>query len=451
MNANDCDELYISYLFPPSNDASGITVFKRIVENGKKVDILQGKFKAINDLDKYADSYINNRYSVDVKFNYDWTVFIFDYMEKGLNAIGNDYEKIYSRSWLMANHFLASEYKFTHPDVFWTAEFSDPLMYTLNNRVKTFKEMIIDDDDYISRVNEEIKKLNGNFPTIENGASAFFIAEYLVYLFADEVIFTNENQRRIMIDQFPVDLEDLILSKSVIKPHPTLDDKFYQIKNSKLDLDNNYINIAYFGKDYYSKRHFESLFYSIEALNHKFKDKIRFYIYIEDDKIIKNLIPSDSFVVKKPLEYLEFLNATTKFDVLIINDAFTRDNFELNPYLPSKLSDYIGSGRDIWAFYEDGSTLSKLHFKYKSNIESYDDCLNQLVRILEDRGFHDENYSIDENYIYTRLTRLNELYEKEFRRREKLKKELNNLKNENKDIKSSNSWRITKPLRKIRK
>ena len=43
------------------------------------------------------------------------------------------------------------------------------------------------------------------------------------------------------------------------------------------------------------------------------------------------------------LVFFEFLNLTTKFDCLIVNDANTKDYKEINPYLPSKLSDYLGS------------------------------------------------------------------------------------------------------------
>ena len=448
MSVNDCDELYISYLFPPSDAASGITVFKRIVENNRKVDILQGNFKSSNDIEEYVEPYINNRFYVSMQSNPDWAVFIMEFIKKGIELIDRDYKRIYSRSWLMANHFLASEYKFQHPNTHWTAEFSDPLMYTLNNRVKTFKEMDVYDEEYISKVNREIKRLDKDYPLIENNSSAFFIAEYLVYLFADSIIFTNENQCRVMIDQFPIDVEELVLSKSEIRPHPTLDDKFYHIKDVELDLDKDCINIAYFGNDYYSKRHFENLFYAVEALKHRFKDKIRVYIYVSDDKLVKKLIPSDNFTVRKPLEYLEFLNATTKFDILMVNDAITKNIFESNPYLPSKLSDYKGSGSDIWAFYEEGSTLSAMDFKYKSNINDYQECLNQMVRILEDFGYADEEYGADEDYIYDRLSKLNELYEKEFRRREKIKNELKKVKNENKDLKSSNGLKIRKLFKK---
>ena len=330
MGMKNCDELYISYLFPPSNQPSGMTVFKRIVENNKRIDVIQGDFKSSNDIDEYVEPYINNRFYVSMESKQDWAIFIFEYVKKGIKLIDKDYKRIYSRSWLMANHFLASEYKFRHPSVCWTAEFSDPLMYSLNNELRTFKEMIIDDEKYISKINQEIEKLGDDYPIIENKASAYFIAEYLVYLFADKIIFTNENQRRIMVNQFPIDIKELVLSKSEIKPHPTLDNKFYHIKDAKLDLDEDYINLAYFGNEYYGKRHFENLFYAVGALNHKFKDKIKVHLYISDDKLIQKLIPSDNFIVKKPLEYLEFLNATTKFDILIVNDAITKNDFESN-------------------------------------------------------------------------------------------------------------------------
>ena len=149
------------------------------------------------------------------------------------------------------------------------------------------------------------------------------------------------------------------------------------------------------------------------------------------------------FIVKKPFDYFKFLNATTQFDILIVNDVITNDNFKINPYLPSKVSDYLNSGSDIWAFYENKSTLSKMNFKYKSRINDFTQCLNQLVNILHDRRFIDNNYTIDNDYLFKRVTSLNELYETEFRARRKSKKDYE-------DILSSNSWKITKVLRKLK-
>lgn len=433
------EELVISFLFPPSDSVTGITVFKRIIENNEKVDVLQAKYS--NDfnleLNDYIEEYVDDRIIIDTDCCLDWTECIFKFVELGIGSIKKDYEKIYSRSWLMANHFLAFEYTLNHPDAFWSAEFSDPLIYDLSNKPKKYKKMVVDDESYIGKLNAEInifnQKNNTSFPLIENKSSAYFIAEYLVYLFADKVIFTNANQRETMLGQFPVDVYDFVIDKSEIKRHPTLQSRYYHIKESDIDLNDEYINVAYFGTDYYGKRHFEALFYALESLNHRFKDKIRLHLYINDKKLIKRLISTlsvkDNIIVRKPLDYLSFLNATTKFDVLIVNDVITKGNFEINPYLPSKLSDYLGSSRDIWALCERGSTLSAADVRYKSDINDFESCGETLVQILHDRGFVDDDYSFDE-YYNRRLTFLNELYEMEFRKNLELEKELKDLKKE---------------------
>ena len=422
------DELVISFLFPPSDYVSGITVSKRIIENNQVVDVLQAKYdEKSNKFSQCLDEFINQRILVDIDCDVDRTDCIFKFINKGIRLIDNDYSKIYSRSWLMANHFLAFEYKLKNNSTFWSAEFSDPLIYNLDNKKRFYEQMVVDNQKYISKLNGEISKLDMDLPLIENKSSAYFIAEYLVYLFADRIIFTNENQREIMLKQFPIDIYDIVFAKSEIKVHPTLSDKYYHIQKSELNLDDEYINIAYFGSDYYGKRHFESIFSSLESLNHKFKDRIRFYLFVNDKTLLKNLISPlsvrDNIIIKDPLKYLEFLNATTKFDVLLVNDVNTKGSHDINPYLPSKLSDYLGSGSDIWAICEKDSILSKTEVKYKSYLDDYNSSCLELVKILEDYGFPDENYSFDD-YFSQRLTFLNQLYEKEFRKNLRLKKQL---------------------------
>ena len=461
MSAN-CDELYISCLFPPSDYVSGINVLKRIIESNAEVDVLHINLKSSNRsvLNKKIEKFINNHLIIDIDCNYDWADCIFEVINKGIPAIQKDYRKIYSRSWLMSNHFLALEYKFLHDDVFWQAEFSDPLIYDLSNKPKRYKQMIIDNNEYIAKINNQIDNYNSehgtDFDLVENKTSAYFICEYLTYLFADELVFTNENQREIMLNQFPIDIKDHIINKTEIKPHSVLPDEYYHLDEVDLDLDNESINIAYFGNDYYGKRHFESIFYAFETLNHKYLDKVKFHIYTSDDNIFESLIraldSSNNFIVKKPLPYLEFLNACTQFDVLVVTDAITKGNFEVNPYLPSKLSDYLGSNTDIWAFYEKGSSLSKYDLKYKSDISDFKGCRSQLVKILDDYDFADEDCTVDdEGYFLKRLTVLNELYEMEFRRKVNFRNKAEDLQKLNEEILSSNSWKLTEPLRKIRR
>ena len=427
------DMLVVSFLFPPLDYVSGITVSKRIIENNQIVDVLQSKYDADknNKFNEYLEEFINQRILVDMDCDVDWSDCIFKFINRGIKHIKKDYSNIYSRSWLMANHFLAYEYKLKNESTFWTAEFSDPLIYNLSNKRKSYKQMIIDNDNYIDCINNEIKRLYPDLDLIENSPSAYFVAEYLVYLFADRIIFTNENQREIMLKQFPVDVHDIVMAKSEIKAHPTLPDKYYHIQETGLKLDDDYINIAYFGGDYYGKRHFEAIFSAFESLNHKHKDKVRFYFFINDQALLKRLISTlsvkSNIHVQKPLKYLEFLNATTKFNILIVNDVITQGSYDINPYLPSKLSDYLGSKSDIWSICEEGSTLSKVDVKYKSYIDDYESCRLQLVKILEDNGLVDEECSFDE-YFMKRLTSLNELYEREFRANLKLKKQLKEAK-----------------------
>ncbi len=454
----DCDELVISLLFPPSDYVSGINAFKRILNNKKPVDILQAKSEIVNTNFDVFNRYINDRLFLDVDLEFDTPSSIFKSLSDAREVLQKDYAKIYSRSWLANNHFIALDYKLSKPDVYWCAEFSDPLILNIINRVRNKKGFFISNPSYVDYVNGHILELNEKnnveFPLIEDGASVFFLAEYLTYLFADEIIFTNENQRNAMLNQFSSDVREFVLKKSIIEMHPTLDEEFYHIESVELDLDDDYINMAYFGKDYYGIRHFESLFYSIESLNHKFKDKIRIYLFMEEVSLIKRLVSSfnsrDSFIVKKPLDYFEFLNATTKFDVLIVNDVITKGLWSANPFLPSKISDYLGSSRDIWAFYEKGSTLSKFNLKYMSDMADFGECRNQLINILEDYGFKDDNYSFNEDYFIQRLTTLNRLFDTEFKRNSRLIAENKSLKKLNSDILSSNSWKLTRPLRDIR-
>jgi len=122
--------------------------------------------------------------------DYPDTVLLF--VEKGMGVLNNrdkDYKLISCICWRVSNHLLALEYKFKHPEVFWSAEFSDPMLYDIFNKKRDVK---LDDVTYVNRLNEEISKL-GDYPLLENRPNLYFIVEYLAYLFADEIIFTNEN------------------------------------------------------------------------------------------------------------------------------------------------------------------------------------------------------------------------------------------------------------------
>ena len=436
-------ELVISYYFPPSYNISGIVLSKRIINNNKQVDVI-----TTSHGESFVDEYVKNRFVVDINHTKDSPKAIFEFIDKSMDIIDNEYESVVSRSWEMSNHFLALEYKFKNPDTYWKAEFSDPLLHDIDNKINTKKKHKIDDKEFFSHVNRKIQEL-GDFPLLENLSSTFFTIEYLTFLFADEIVFTNANQRDLMLKQFPIDLTDHVFKKSTISPHPSLPREYYHKSESDVELDSECINIAYFGEWYYGKRHFESIFYALDSLNHKFKDKIRFYIFISNEKLLNDLKVSDNIIVKKPLDYLTFLNATTKFDILLVNDLSTKDSWQLNPYLPSKVSDYMGSTSDIWAITEKGSSLDLMDLKYKSDIYDYSTSADVLVQILEDRGFVDNEYTLNDDYYVKRLTYLNELLEKSYNKNENLKKENRQMKNKIREL-SSQDKKIIKTFKNIK-
>ena len=436
-------ELVISYYFPPSDNISGIVLSKRIINNNKQVDVI-----TTSHGESFVDEYVKNRFVVDINHTKDSPKAIFEFIDKSMDIIDNEYESVVSRSWEMSNHFLALEYKFKNPDTYWKAEFSDPLLHDIDNKINTKKKHKIDDKEFFSHVNRKIQEL-GDFPLLENLSSTFFTIEYLTFLFADEIVFTNANQRDLMLKQFPIDLTDYVFKKSTISPHPSLPGQYYHKSKSDVELDSECINIAYFGEWYYGKRHFESIFYALDSLNHKFKDKIRFYIFISNEKLLNDLKVSDNIIVKKPLDYLTFLNATTKFDILLVNDLSTKDSWQLNPYLPSKVSDYMGSTSDIWAITEKGSSLDLMDLKYKSDIYNYSTSADVLVQILEDRGFVDNEYTLNDDYYVKRLTYLNELLEKSYNKNENLKKENRQMKNKIREL-SSQDKKIIKTFKNIK-
>lgn len=323
--------------------------------------------------------------------------------------------------------------------------FRSPTFEFVYWEMKNYPRAILDNQEYIDKLNEKIEEFNRdnntNFKGLDNPSNTFFMAEYLTFIFADKIIFTNENQMEVMLSVYDDELEEVVRNKSKIEVHPTIDKRFYNFKDCEIKLDDDCINIAYFGTYYYI-RHFESLFYAFEALNHKYKDKIRLYFFTSRDELLKittsNLKISNNIIIKKPIEYFEFLNATTKFDILLINDTITKDHFKVNPYLPSKYSDYIGSGSDIWGICEEGSILSKKELKYKSSMTDYQSSCEVLIEILNEYGYNDPDYYFEDKVYEKRINELNWRFGFEFDDKNRYYSRYNKLKNKNKKLQDKN-------------
>lgn len=478
-NERNAEGLIICYKFPPSTRVSGVAYSKRLIKSQKIMDIIQccldGE-ELDEDYNKIVNRFVNKRYYTKTnKASPTWTS-IEKFNKEGMEILEKEetYKKIYSCVGPHESHFLALEYKLKHPDTFWTAEFSDPLSITIDNKKRgTPKQNIfIKNKDYLDKINHEIRNYGENYGKyfkgdektseinpqdldlrmIDEDMTIFQLCEYLPFLFADEIVFTNEHQMELMLGFYP-EIKDLVRAKSTIQSYPTLDDECYHIIESDYEVDESYVNFGYFGT-YLGKRHLENVFYAFESLNPLFKDKYKIHIFAQNKatlkKVIEELDISENFIINDKVPLLEFLNLTTKFDVLIVNDLNTYDNFEKNPFLPSKLADYSGGGNDVWAICEKGSIMSQYDIKYKSDVADYESSLDTLKNIFKDKiDLNKEGIdisSIDGNltkHLEIRLYQLNSVVENLNNKNANLNKKLKNekekvskLKRENKKLKS---------------
>lgn len=376
-------ELVISYAFPPDITTSGNVVAKRIISENKNVDVISATFsgnKGDFSLADFTNQFIHNidRIEVnDVAFHSGGMKFL----NEGLDLLNNrpTYEKVYSRVQFMPSHLLGLFYKASH-DTYWVAEFSDPVIYSQDG----YMSDPIGDIPLIKEINDLI---HNEFNKVKDTDTVNEVIQYTTFIMADEIIFTNENQMKIMLKDFP-EIEEMVLAKSKIVQHPILDESYYHISDSDYEVDDNYINFAYFGV-LYGNRSFEDFIAGFTHLNDEFKDKFRLHIFTIHEDIFKQILPQELLektIINSSVDYLDFLNITTKMDVLLAEDAITDHIYDLNPYLPSKISDYLGSGADIWAVCENGSIMSKMDdIRYKSNINDLNSSIRILNQIMSDK------------------------------------------------------------------
>lgn len=458
-------ELVISYAFPPTNTTTSNVVAKRILSEKKNIDVICASLDGMQKdftLEKVVLEYIVNKFTVKSDFSNDWSN-ILNFINEGIKLI-NDYKKIYSRANFPHSHFLALEYKLKNPDTYWRAEFSDPLIYTFGNRHLSGK---LEDEEYIDKINNVLKEKDLELISSENDINC--ICEYLTFIFADEIIFTNESQKEVMINTSPFKIDEIINNKYTNSPHPTLDEKYYFIKKSNYPIDDKYVNFAYFGV-IFSNRSFEDFINAFDNIEDEYKDKIRLHLFTPNRTLFEQLLSEELLektIFNANIDYLEFLNLSMKFDVLIVEDSFTKGHFIKNPYLPSKLSDYNASNTTIWAICEENSEMSKLDIEFKSymndlsgNINTLNSIMYEKTNIKVNSSKNDENEYKKQRTVHLtqKIAELIDVCESEFRKDadyeaqiNELTQKIQSLEKENEDILNSNSWKLTKNFRKIGK
>ena len=393
VNKGKATNLVFAYCFSPFSDTSATVAAKVVADMGRISDVISNDMAKLRhkdlSLNTISDRWIANRYVVTAPVSFSGWDPTVSFARQGVAvaeraaAAGEGYETMYSRALWAASHVAAFLYKRRHPQVRWSAEFSDPLRrdVTGNLRVGAFGK-----DDLSDMMLRYLKK-HGTELMVED--SYFELIELTTFLAADELIFTNDNQLEYMLMDYPPQLQQLVRAKAKVWHHPTPPATAYDAVPARYQMPEGDINIAYFGA-FYKNRGLDDVFVALRNLSREEQRKVRFHVFCNKPKEVSELVTAYGIdlvtYVNGYLPYLEFLNVCKGCDVLLLNDAICLDTMPINPFLPSGYADYLGAGRDIWALVERGSALDKAQVTYKAEAGNSADILHQLKRIISQKG-----------------------------------------------------------------
>ncbi len=272
--------------------------------------------------------------------------------------IQHDFDVVYSRSQPGASHIMAWKIKkMIHKP--WIAQFSDPWA---NNPYHTKRTRLRQKSD---RHWEEC-----------------------VVRDADMLIFPTEELSAIYEESYP---QLNVQSKSMILPHhytPELYGDGFSVSNS----DDRSTVLRYFG-EFYGIRSPEPLIRALSYFAQSDPDlarrvKIEFVGNVESK--FSNLLRNSPIPIRvDKMSYLESLRSMRNTDVLLLIDAPSPNG--VNIFLPSKLIDYLGAAKPIFAITDQKGTTSEILRQYGHSLCSHDDIqgiVAVLQRIMQDKPMH---------------------------------------------------------------
>lgn len=376
LNAGKARDLAFVYCFAPFSDTSAVVAAKAIAERERIVDVISNDMSGVRRLDTavsaLADRWIDKRSMVDARPSFAGWDPIAGFAQKAVaiadrdHALKGPYETVYSRALWIGSHVAAGLFKLRHWNVKWTAEFSDPLRRDAEGNTRIGETGT---GEAWSKLLEGVR--SRGFVSYRPD-TVFDLVEVATFVLADELIFTNGNQLEYMLSlTADPKLREVVRSKAIIREHPKPRPWAYEIVKTDYKVPVGVVNVAYFGS-FYPNRGIGDVLVALSNLKPSVRRKIRLHIFSNRSEDVRaeaaRLGIAPLVYTQGYLSYMEFLNATQAFDILLVSDVERGEGLEMNPFLPSKYSDYVGSGSDIWALVDEGSPLSTKHVAFRSPV-----------------------------------------------------------------------------------
>lgn len=377
INRGRARDLAILYAFVPFIDTSGMVAARRVREAGVITDVISQDIGNLRRSDPEslripAEVLDELRILPGKRDPVKWRA-IRRFTRAALAEVEDlqsakgPYRSVYSRAMLHHSHFAAALLKLRQPAIRWVAEFSDPLEF---NGYGERRVADIEDDWIVEELTAGFRDHGFEVPSTR---ASFAWAELVAYAFADEIIFTNDHQRDLMIGYCEdADLARRAAGIARVLHHPVPGPDLYEMAVPTYPLDPSRVHIGFFG-NFYANRGMGEVLDALALLAPEDRARIELHVFTGHPKARAAMIVErgldDVIRVNPMLGYLEYLNLSTRFDVLLINDFATSPHFVPNPYLPAKLADYLGSGVRIWSLYEPGSVLSTTEVEFSSELD----------------------------------------------------------------------------------
>lgn len=344
--------LLVSYFSPPLINAESILVWKTVNELSSSFDVniisspvgsearVDPQMTLRSNIDVYRKKTFKPRNQLLRKAtdralgwitdeHYPWASF-----SKPANL---DCDLIYSRSHPGASHILALKLKreLGKP---WLAQFSDP--WTLNPYHTNHSALRKSFDSHWER------------QVIKN-------ADFFVFPTKEIADMYNQTYTSLGVEE-----------KSIVLPHHYLPELYQQDLSATPRLSPN-VSFAYFG-DFYGLRSPEPFLQALRAIATQSPKllsmmDVHFYGNVET-RFIKMIEEAPINIGLHKVTYFESLRYMAMTDILLLIDAPSKNG--INPFLPSKLIDYLGAGNQILGITDTSGTAADILRKYDHEVVS---------------------------------------------------------------------------------
>lgn len=372
--------------FVPYNDTVTLLTYKRLRLLDYKFDVLAFKGKEDEGIKKELEKDINyKKFNIEYLCDYDDAICINHplrlplglinmkrYVDRALKKFeeGN-YDVIYTSSIPGISHIAGKKIKKKYPSVKWIASFSDPI------KGAPYKK---DPDLKYRSIFYNIAFHVGSFIYMNDNYEKAAI-EY-----ADELVFICPEQRDFTINQYPN--KDELLKKSKIEELTYIPewDMYKELINAPSV--NNTPKVAVHLGRLYGLRKIDNFLLALKELKEEDNDlskKIVFHQYSEiqpyDLKKIKDYNLEDVFIVHPKVSYKQSIDIMKEADILVLFDTIMEDK-PIQPYLPSKITEYTLLNKPILGICESNSPAYRLlkdEYLVGNNIELIKRNIKELI------------------------------------------------------------------------